>query len=67
MSWTIACFCGHIYNAPPDRCPVCDSTIDRVSPHLTASTTDVAAVAARAVTDADRHSPEGRSTIQQVR
>jgi len=58
MSWTIACFCGHIYTAPPDRCPVCDCTIDRASPRLTAGTADVDVVAA---------SPEGRSTIQQVR
>jgi hypothetical protein len=53
MSWSIACFCGTIYTAPPDRCPVCGSTVDRVSPRPTAGTTDVDAVAARAVTDAD--------------
>lgn len=53
MSWTIACFCGNIYTAPPDRCAVCDSTIDGVSPRPTASTTNVDTVAARAVTDAD--------------
>jgi len=51
MSWTIACFCGNTYAAPPDRCPVCGSTIDGVSP--TASTTEVDAVVARAVTEAD--------------
>ena len=28
MSSTIACFCGNIYTAPPDRCAVCGSTIE---------------------------------------
>ena len=23
MSWTVACFCGNVYFAPPDRCDVC--------------------------------------------
>ena len=29
MTWTVACFCGHLYNAPPDRCEVCGSTVER--------------------------------------
>jgi hypothetical protein len=28
MSWTIACFCGNVYTAPPDRCDTCGSTLD---------------------------------------
>ena len=28
MSWTVACFCGNVYAAPPDRCEVCGSSID---------------------------------------
>jgi hypothetical protein len=25
MSWTVACFCGTVFEAPPDRCPTCAS------------------------------------------
>lgn len=28
MSWTVACFCGSVYAAPPNRCAVCGSSID---------------------------------------
>ena len=28
MSWTVACFRGNVYAAPPDRCEVCGSSID---------------------------------------
>lgn len=28
MTWTVACFCGNVYTAPPDRCEVCGSTFD---------------------------------------
>jgi hypothetical protein len=28
MSWTVACFCGNVYLAPPDRCAVCGCSID---------------------------------------
>lgn len=27
MSWTVACFCGNVYTAPPDRCVACGSTL----------------------------------------
>jgi hypothetical protein len=27
MSWTVACFCGNVYTAPPARCDVCDRTL----------------------------------------
>jgi hypothetical protein len=27
MSWTVACFCGNVYTAPPDRCDVCGCSI----------------------------------------
>jgi hypothetical protein len=62
MSWTIACFCGNVYTAPPDCCDACGSTLDHVAGGPTASTTDVHALAARADTDADlrpltAHSP----------
>ena len=28
MSWTVACFCGNVYAAPPDRCEVCGCSIE---------------------------------------
>jgi hypothetical protein len=31
MSWTVACFCGTVYEAPPDRCPTCASHVPDVS------------------------------------
>ncbi|MGH2867209.1 MAG: hypothetical protein ACRDNK_06515 [Solirubrobacteraceae bacterium] len=31
MSWTVACFCGNVYTAPPDRCDACGSTLDVAS------------------------------------
>jgi predicted ester cyclase len=27
MSWTVACFCGNVYTAPPERCQVCGGSI----------------------------------------
>jgi hypothetical protein len=27
MSWTVACFCGNVYSAPPERCAVCGCSI----------------------------------------
>jgi hypothetical protein len=27
MSWTVACFCGNVYAAPPDRCEICGRSI----------------------------------------
>ncbi len=27
MSWIVACFCGNLYGAPPDRCVVCGATL----------------------------------------
>ena len=53
MSWTIACFCGHVYTAPPDRCDACGSTFDHAATRPTASATNVSSLAARAVIDAD--------------
>jgi hypothetical protein len=28
MTWTVACFCGNTYAAPPDRCDVCGATVE---------------------------------------
>jgi hypothetical protein len=30
MSWTVACFCGTVFETPPDRCPTCDSHVPDV-------------------------------------
>ncbi|MDX6597869.1 MAG: hypothetical protein QOE87_1756 [Gaiellales bacterium] len=29
MSWTVACFCGNVYTAPPARCDLCGRTLSR--------------------------------------
>ena len=31
MSWTVACFCGTVFHAPPDRCPTCGTPLPDVS------------------------------------
>lgn len=28
MTWTVACFCGHTYQSPPDHCQVCGRPLD---------------------------------------
>jgi hypothetical protein len=53
MSWTIACFCGNVYTALPDRCDACGSTLDPAATRPTAIATDGHALSARAVIDAD--------------
>jgi hypothetical protein len=30
MSWTVACFCGTVFDTPPERCPTCDSHVPDV-------------------------------------
>jgi hypothetical protein len=30
MSWTVACFCGTVFETPPARCPTCDSHVPEV-------------------------------------
>jgi hypothetical protein len=30
MSWTVACFCGTVFQTPPDRCPTCDAHVPDV-------------------------------------
>jgi hypothetical protein len=32
MTWTVACFCGNVYTAPPDRCDACGSTLSYEAP-----------------------------------
>jgi hypothetical protein len=29
MSWTVACFCGNVYTAPPARCNICNRRLSR--------------------------------------
>ena len=30
MSWTVACFCGTVFETPPARCPTCGSHLPDV-------------------------------------
>jgi|KBSMisStandDraft_5_1062788.scaffolds.fasta_scaffold15360_4 hypothetical protein len=39
MSWTVACFCGNVYTAPPNRCDECGCTLVDCAPSPTASAT----------------------------
>lgn len=32
MTWTVACFCGNVYTASPERCDVCGSTLEATAP-----------------------------------
>ena len=40
MTWTVACFCGNVYIAPPSRCGECGCTLSDYAPSPAASTTD---------------------------
>jgi hypothetical protein len=31
MSWTVACFCGTVFEPPPDRCPTCHALVPGVN------------------------------------
>jgi hypothetical protein len=62
MSWTIACFCGNVYTAPPNRCEACGSILDHAATRPTPRAIDAHAPVARATTDHDSrpltaHSP----------
>jgi hypothetical protein len=35
MSWTVACFCGNVYTAPPNGCEVCGCSIEPTTPGTT--------------------------------
>jgi hypothetical protein len=30
MGWTVACFCGTVFEPPPDRCPTCEAHLPDV-------------------------------------
>jgi hypothetical protein len=40
MNCTVACFCGNVYTAPPNRCDECGCTFGESAPSPTASATD---------------------------
>ena len=40
MTCTVACFCGNVYTAPPNRCDECGCTFGDSAPSPTASATD---------------------------
>ena len=31
MSWTVACFCGTVFESPTDRCPTCNTPVPEVT------------------------------------
>jgi hypothetical protein len=31
MSWTVACFCGTVFESPTDRCPNCHTPVPEVT------------------------------------
>ena len=31
MSWTVACFCGTVFESPTDRCPTCHTPLPEVT------------------------------------
>ena len=31
MSWTVACFCGTVFESPADRCPTCGTPVPEVT------------------------------------
>jgi hypothetical protein len=52
MRWTVACFCGNVYTAPPDQCNVCHISLDHAGTQATASAADTPSLASTLVTDA---------------
>lgn len=59
MRWTVACFCGDVYTAPPDRSNVCHISLDHAGTQATASAADTPSLAATLVTDATLRPQEG--------
>jgi hypothetical protein len=57
MTWSVACFCGNAYTAPPDRCDVCGSTLEGPVPGDAAARRDQAAADLQGVAPGndDRH------------
>lgn len=31
MSWTVACFCGTVFDAPAEHCPTCNTPVPAVT------------------------------------
>jgi hypothetical protein len=59
MRWTVACFCGNVHTAPPDRCNVCHISLDHAATQATANAADTRSLAATLVTDASLRLQEG--------
>jgi hypothetical protein len=57
MRWTVACFCGNVYTAPPDRCNVCHISLARAATQATPSAAETHAAAL--VTDATLRPQDG--------
>jgi hypothetical protein len=60
MGWTVACFCGNLYTAPPDECNVCHKNFDQGGPQATTSAAVTQSFIATVLV-ADQRSPEGHS------
>jgi hypothetical protein len=60
MTWTVACFCGNVYTAPPDRCDVCHNSLDHATEE-TAGAAETHSFAATVVTDTNLDPQEGDS------
>jgi hypothetical protein len=63
MRWTVACFCGNVYTAPPDRCNVCHISLDHAATQATPIAADTHSLAATLVTDATLR-PQEASELQ---
>jgi hypothetical protein len=59
MRWTVVCFCGNVYTAPPDRCNVCHVSLDHAATQVAASAAETHSLAAFLVTDATVRPQEG--------
>lgn len=63
MTWTVACFCGNVYSAPPDRCDACGTTLSDEAPGDTptrgTATADVSSVLAARRNPHRRPGPSG--------
>jgi hypothetical protein len=61
MGWTVACFCGNVYGAPPDQCNVCHISLDHAAAQATPSAAETHDAAL--VTDATLR-PQDESQLQ---
>jgi hypothetical protein len=51
MGWTVACFCGNVYTAPPDQCNVCHRGLDHAATPPSGTAAETHSLAATVVTE----------------